>query len=94
VHRYLRFTAGSKDVVSPCGIIWNWGTQATMTMHAMRCEEEAYGLYYFLIQVKNYFAIHSPEFFSAFFFAQWELLHRSIGGSLWELCISSTSLYY
>ena len=31
VHRYLRFTAGSKDVVNPCELIWTWTTQATMT---------------------------------------------------------------
>ena len=48
------------------------------------------GFIMFLIQVENYFVIHSPEFFFLRFFAQWEL-HRSIGGSLWELCISSTS---
>ena len=47
VHRYLRFTAGSKDVVNPCELIWNWTPQATMTMQAMRCAEEAYGLYYY-----------------------------------------------
>ncbi len=74
--------AGSKGVVSPCDMIWNWGTQATITMQATR---------EVLIQVENYSAIRSPEFLFSVFFAQWEL-HRSIGGNLRELCISSTSL--
>ena len=47
VHRYLHFTAGSKGVVHPCELIWNWTPQATMTMQAMRCAEEACGLYYY-----------------------------------------------
>ncbi len=51
VHRHLRLTAGSKDVdqnpppAVSSGIIWSLDTQATMTMQAMQCAEEAHGLY-------------------------------------------------
>ena len=74
----------------PCELIWNWAPQATMTMQAMRCAEEAYGLYYYFDSSRELLCYSLPWVF-------FSVLFRSVGAApliYWWQLIGAVYLIY
>ena len=76
-------------MVNPCDMIWNWDTQATMAMQAMRCAEEAYGLYYFFDSSRELLCYSPPWVF-------FSVLFRSVGAPpvYWWQLVGAVYLIY